>query len=202
MKRILQFLRTTLVGGILFLVPIIALVVIIGKALVIADKLVAPLAALIPIESIGGIRAAKLLAIGLLVFFCFLAGVLAKTAFAKRMSNGLEAALLSHLPGYEFIKGLSGSVLGVEDEKTSRVVLARIEDAWQIAFLIERLESGRVAVFVPGAPSPQSGSVYFMTEDRIKLADIPPAAALKCLRRLGAGSNALLGGLLAKGERI
>ena len=48
------------------------------------------------------------------------------------------------------------------------------------------------AVFVPGAPNPQSGSVYLMTEDRIKPAGIPPAAALKCLTRLGAGSSALL----------
>jgi len=31
-----------------------------------------------------------------------------------------------------------------------------------------------------------------MTEDRIKPAGIPPAVALKCLTRLGAGSSALL----------
>jgi uncharacterized membrane protein len=62
---------------------------------------------------------------------------------------------------------------------------ARIEDARQLTFLIERLESGHVAVFVPSAPSPQSGSVYFMAEDQIKPVNIPPASALKCLRRLG-----------------
>ncbi len=84
------------------------------------------------------------------------------------------------------------SLLGVEDEPTPQVVLARIEDAWQIAFLVERLEDGHLAVFVSGAPNPQSGSVYLMTEDRIKPAGIPPAAALKCLTRLGAGSSVLL----------
>ena len=84
------------------------------------------------------------------------------------------------------------SLLGVEDEPVPQVVLARIEDAWQIAFLVERLEDGHLAVFVPGAPNPQSGSVYLMTEDRIKPAGIPPAVALKCLTRLGAGSSGLL----------
>jgi uncharacterized membrane protein len=73
---------------------------------------------------------------------------------------------------------------------------ARIEDARQLTFLIERLESGHVAVFVPGTPSPQSGSVYFMAEDRIKPVNIPPASALKCLRCRGVGSNALLRGQL------
>jgi len=96
------------------------------------------------------------------------------------------------VPGYQFIKSMGESLLGVEDEPVPQVVLARIEDAWQIAFLVERLEDGHLAVFVPGAPNPQSGSVYLMTEDRIKPAGIPPAVALKCLTRLGAGSSALL----------
>jgi uncharacterized membrane protein len=51
-----------------------------------------------------------------------------------------------------------------------------------------------VAVFVPGAPNPLSGSVYFMPQDRIKAVDIPASGAMKCLRRVGAGSNALLRG--------
>ena len=93
----------------------------------------------------------------------------------------------------QFIGGnRRASLLGVEDEPTPQVVLARIEDAWQIAFLVERLEDGHLAVFVPGAPNPQSGSVFLMTEDRIKSAGIPPAVALKCLTRLGAGSSVLL----------
>jgi uncharacterized membrane protein len=75
------------------------------------------------------------------------------------------------------------------------VVLARFDDAWRIGFRIEGLENGLVAVFVPGAPNPQLGVVYFMTSDRVKPADIPPAATLKCLRRLGAGSDALLHGI-------
>ena len=75
-------------------------------------------------------------------------------------------------------------------------VLARIEDAWQVAFLIERIEGGHVAVFVPGAPNPSSGSIYFMTEDRIKKMGLPLTEALKSVRRLGVGSNALLRGKL------
>jgi uncharacterized membrane protein len=74
------------------------------------------------------------------------------------------------------------------------VVLPQIEDAWQGAFRVERLEGGHVAVFVPGAPNPLSGSLYFMTQDRIKAVDIPAAGAMKCLRRVGAGSSALLHG--------
>ena len=109
--------------------------------------------------------------------------------------------VLPNLPGYEFIKSLSGNLLGDERKSAYPVVLARIEDCWQIAFLVERLEGGHVAVFVPGSPSPQSGSVYFMTEDRIKLVDIPSQAATKCLKRYGLGSNMLLSRYLAIEEK-
>jgi uncharacterized membrane protein len=129
MKPTLQFLRTTLAGGVLFLVPIIVLIVILGKAAAIAYKLVDPLAARLPFESLIGLRTPVALVIGLIVLF---------------------------------------------------------------GFLVERLENGSVAVFIPGAPNPYSGAVYFMTADRVRPAAVPPAAAMKCLKRLGAGSNALL----------
>jgi uncharacterized membrane protein len=196
MKRILKFTRTSLVGGILFLLPIIVVAIIGGKALAIAHKIVGPLAAHLPEDSVFGLDMPRLLAIGLLVLFCFLAGVFARTALAQKAINWLETTVLSNLPGYEFIKSLSGNLLGDERQPQYPVVLARIEDAWQLAFLVERMEAGHVAVFVPGAPSPQSGSVYFMTEDRIRLLDIPSPAATKCLKRYGLGANALFGSRL------
>jgi uncharacterized membrane protein len=195
MKRMLQFVRTTLVGGLLFLVPLIVLVIVLGKALALAHQFVDPLAARIPVESVIGLRTPRLLAIGVIVLFCFLAGFFARTALAQKIVTRSEAAVLSNVPGYEFLKGVGGSLLGVEQKAAYPVVLARFDDAWQIGFRVEGLENGLVAVFVPGAPNPQSGAVYFMTRDRVTLADVPPAATLKCLKRLGVGSDVLLGGL-------
>jgi uncharacterized membrane protein len=74
-------------------------------------------------------------------------------------------------------------------------VLARFDDSWQIGFRIEGLENGLVVVFLPGAPNPQSGAVYLMAPDRVTTVNLPPAATLKCLKRLGAGANALVHGL-------
>ena len=192
MKNLLQFLRTTLVGGILFLVPILVVVFLVEKALVLAHKIVAPLAEHLPIESLLGLKTPVFLAVALLVLFCFIAGLFARTVVARRSTLWLETSVLAHLPGYEFFKSVGANFLGAEDKGAYPVVLARIEDAWQLAFLVERLADGQVAVFVPGVPNPQSGSVYYLTEDRIKPTDIPAAAALKCLKRSGVGSKELL----------
>jgi uncharacterized membrane protein len=197
MNRILKFVRTTLAGGVLFLLPLVVVVIIVGKALAIARKIVTPLAAHLPGEPVIGLDAPELLAITLLVLFCFLAGVLARAALAQKAILWLETTVLSNVPGYEFFKSLGGNLLGDEKQRVYPIVLARIEDAWQIALLIERIEGGHVAVFIPGVPSPQSGSLYSMTEDRIKLADVPSTSAMKCLKRYGLDSNAIFGQRLA-----
>lgn len=44
-------------------------------------------------------------------------------------------------------------------------------------------------VFVPSAPTPAAGSIYDLTEDRVKLLDVPVSAALGCIMRLGVGSH-------------
>src|SRR5439155_24568062 len=97
-----HFLRTTLVGGILFLVPIVVVLIVLNKALAIAHKLVDPLAARLPFESLIGFRTPLVLAITLLVIFCFVTGLFARTALAKRSVGWLESSVLSNVPGYQF----------------------------------------------------------------------------------------------------
>ena len=85
MKFSLPFLRTTLMGGLLFLVPIIVVVIVLSKALALAHKFMDPLAARIPVESVMGLRTPMLLAIGVIVLFCFFAGLFARTALAQKI---------------------------------------------------------------------------------------------------------------------
>jgi len=189
-----SFIKTTIVGGLIFLVPIIVLIIILSKALGITKPIVRPLVTLITVETVAGIGVATLLAIFVIVMFCFLTGLLAKTDLAKKIINWLELTILSNIPGYTFMKRMSESFAGSDIEQEYKAVLARFDDGWQIAFLIERVEGGYVTVFIPDAPSPWSGSIFIMTEDRIKPIDVPNKAVLKCIQRLGAGSNALLQG--------
>ena len=194
MKPILNFLRTTLVGGLLFLVPIIAVVMVLGKAFHFAHMIVDPLVAHLHVESVVGLPTPMPLAIALIVAFCFFAGLFSRSTPARKIVQGLEDAVLSKVPRYEFLKGAGESVLGVQKEGANPVVLVRFDDNCQIGIQVDKAENGLVAVFVPDAPNPQSGSVYFVTPDRVQPANIPLASALQCLKRLGAGSKPLLRG--------
>ena len=171
--------------------PVVALVFILEKAVVLAHALVHPIATHLPFKSILGLETPVFLAIGVVVLFCFLTGLLAKARFAQRSVVWLENTVLSFIPGYEFIKSMATMTVGQKDT-LRQVVLVRIEDALQIGFIVERRDDGRAVVFVPDAPNPRSGAIYLMTDDRFKPIDIPPAAAMKCLRRHGSGAAVLL----------
>ncbi|MCK7517524.1 MAG: hypothetical protein MZV64_07275 [Ignavibacteriales bacterium] len=58
--------------------------------------------------------------------------------------------------------------------------------------MIEEIEGENFAVYIPGIPSPLSGSLYFLEKNRIKKTNIPMKDAMKCMRGLGKGSNDLV----------
>ena len=189
----IQFLKTTLIGGLVFLVPVIVLVAVVGKALELMKLAAVPLAAFVPVDSVAGIAIANLLAAVGILLLCFLAGLAARTRLAARVVEGIESGFLMKIPTYTFVKGMTASFSSAEGETELAPVLAKFDDAWQVAFEVERQPGRKVAVYVPGAPNPWSGGVFLMDEERIERLEIPMAAAIQNVRRLGRGSNALLG---------
>ena len=138
-----------------------------------------------------------ILTILLLALVCFLAGLFARTLLAQKIVSGLEATVLSKLPGYEYLKQAGTSVLGLGETAEHPVVLAHLGDAWRIGVQTDFVGDGYVAVFLPNSPNPMSGSVFLVAADRVRPANVPLATAIASLRRCGIGSGALLGELSA-----
>jgi len=187
-----RFIKTTVVGGLFFLFPIVFVIAIIGKALEITKKLAAPLASLLSVDSIGGLAVVTLLALLILVLICFFAGMAARTALAGKFAQYLETNVMKKIPAYTLLKAKAESALRPEDTGGLIPVLVRFDDSWQLAFEIERIAGGKVVVFLPGAPDPWSGSVCVMTEDRIAPLALTVKSAADIMQRLGKGSTGAL----------
>jgi len=186
------FIKATLVGGLLFLLPLVVVVLIIGKAFQISMMVAKPLGALIPIDSVGGVALVNILAALVILVLCYLAGLLARVSGVKRKVAGLEELLVAAIPGYAFAKTMVSGVVKAEDEVGKMTpVLVRLDDYKQIAFEVERTPGGNVVIFLPGAPNPWSGSVAYVSEDRVETLDMTPQAAIKNLRVLGRGSSSI-----------
>jgi hypothetical protein len=110
---------------------------------------------------------------------------------AKKSVKKVEALVLSKVPGYELLKGMSESLVGLEDASAYPVVILTLDDVGQIALLIEEGDDGLVTVFVPDSPSPRSGGVFFVKREVITRVDVPLPVAMKCLKNFGGGSAEL-----------
>jgi uncharacterized membrane protein len=192
MKGSFRFFRTTALGGLLFLVPIVVLIVIIGKAFEIAKRFTTPVARILPFNPAADVAIAGVLAVALLFLVCFLAGLLAKNRIAKKSITYVEENILMKLPPYIFIKDMSQSMIGMEQAEGLKPVLAKLDDAWQIGLEVERIEGGYVIVFIPGAPSPWSGDVLIFEEARIKPLNTSFAETIKCMRLIGRGAGKMV----------
>jgi uncharacterized membrane protein len=197
----LKPIRTTIIGGIIFLIPVAIFVAVIGQGLKFAGAISRPVANVLPVDMIGGVAVAQVVTIVFLLLICFLAGLLARVAPAQRAVHALEANVLSRLPAYALLKTKTQSMLSPDDIEGMCVVVVRFDDYWQIAFEIERIEGGKVALFLPGSPDPWSGSVCIAEEDRVTPLDLPVAAVAKMARRLGRGASEALRDRLGSTER-
>jgi uncharacterized membrane protein len=191
MKTIAQFVRTTILGGLFLLAPIVVLTVIIAKALDFAKKGLNAVFVHVPAASDLSAGAATVLSVALIALVCFLAGLVARTVTAQRVVDALESSVLSKIPAYDYLKQESASALGVAGITELPVVFVPMEGGWQLGVQTEALSDGLVSIFIPGAPNPHSGSVFFFSTDTVRPAGIKLVTALNCLRRCGAGASAL-----------
>lgn len=90
----MRFIKTTIVGGIVFLVPLIVILMVLGKAFGLMRKVSEPLSRFIPVESIAGVAVVDVLAVVVLLVLCFVAGMVAKSPPARRLYGRLDNALM------------------------------------------------------------------------------------------------------------
>jgi uncharacterized membrane protein len=183
-----SFIKNTLIGGVLLLVPLSIVLFILYKVFNIFYQLAIQLHDYIPIESIKGVILINLIAVLLILLLCFSFGLIARINKVKIFKDFLEERVLMQIPGYIFFKtytkGLDETI-----EKSSELdpVLVEFDDNYQLGFLIEEVKNGLSTVYLPGAPNPWSGSVIYVDNERIRQLDISARKAINHLQQTGKG---------------
>ncbi len=199
-----EFLKTTIIGGLLFLLPAILVLIVLGHAMQLAAKVAQPVSKLLP-DAVFGIGGITLVAALVLVVVSFLAGLVARTDLGKRIARRFEISFLGGLPQYQIVKSMAEGLAKVENAEGVHPALVEIEGGWQIGYLIEPLENGWAAVFLPQAPTPMSGNIMYLPMDRVRPLDMPMVQAMALVKRMGVGSGQALRGAnltLAAGRLI
>jgi uncharacterized membrane protein len=188
MKYAWEFVKNTLVGGLLIVVPLYLAVLLLLKAMQSVMGLVRPLAKLLP----PWIPADNLLSLLLVLSLCFLIGLAVRAPMGRALRERLEQSLFERIPGYALFRSLTQRLAGESREHVWQPALAEIEDALVPAFIIEELEDGRFTVFVPSIPTPLAGAVYVLSQERVHPLDVPFTQAIQTVSRWGSGAKELV----------
>ena len=183
-----SFFMSTLIRGLIIVIPAYLAVLLLLKAMGSVIGLVRPLAALLP----DWLPAESILALLLLLIGCFLVGAAVRTAAGRAARERIEKSLFSRLPGFALLQSLAQQLAGYGHDKVWKPALVEIEEALCPGFIIEELVDGRITVFVPSVPTPLAGSVYVIDRQRVHILDVPFTHAVSVISRWGAGSHELV----------
>ena len=174
MRTLAEFTKTTLIGGVLIILPIYVAVLLLAKAVKGLLALLTPVTEQLP----AAVQFRQITAILLLVVVCFVVGLVVRTGPGLRAKNAFEQVVLEKLPGYTFLRGLTKRLAGRDEERTLQPALVEIEEALVPALVVEELEDGSYTVLVPSAPTPMAGSIYILPRDRVHPVKIPLTKAI------------------------
>jgi uncharacterized membrane protein len=191
MKRVRQFVITTLIGGFLVLLPLAIVVLIVNLILRFIVQVISPLTHLVNWEVSGfWINGFVLLSI---IAFCFLVGLAIRTQLGRTSLKYFEIHWLERIPAYGTIRDIVQQFTGAKKAPFQRVVLV---DAFNsgtrmIGFITDEDEK-TFTVFVPTAPNPTNGFVFHLPKDKVIPLDVRAEEAIRTVVGLGVGSLALI----------
>ena len=191
MKGLAELIKTTLIGGLLVVLPIYLSVLLLAKTLGGLLSLLSPVTAAIPADA----RFRQVIAILIMIAICLVVGLLVRTTLGRRVKTAFERSVLEKIPGYTLVRGLTKRVSGDQSDVAFRPALVELEDALSPAFIIEELEDGRYTVLVPSVPTPAAGALFILPRERVHPVDVPFTQAVKVISKWGVGAGAMARGV-------
>ena len=194
MKNFTEFLKTSLIGGLFVLLPLILFYLMLAEMLQLVVALATPIADLFPKGTFDRVNAPVLIALILIIGASFIFGLALRSMTLRRFGLWIERTVLGRLPLYNALKSLSRGLIGAKEDGAFRpAVLNSPGGEREIVYVIEDHGDGQMTVLVPWAPASFAGSVKIISCDRIEMLDASLGDTSRVLSHWGIGARKLLG---------
>ncbi len=201
LQRTKLFFRTTLLGGIIVIMPAFILVLAFKWLFGFVANAIEPLTNLavdtIPLPARYDEPIATLIVLAVIIVGCFFLGLFVRTRLGQIIYGGFERGVLSRAPGYRMIKETLNHFIGRKESPFASVALVRLfgNDTLATAFITDRHANGMITVFVPTGPNPTTGFIYHVPSDCVRPVDVTVEEAMRSVISCGAGSGKLMGAM-------
>jgi uncharacterized membrane protein len=197
-KRIRNFFRTTLIGGVVALAPLTLIILLFRWVINLIGRGLTPLVDTIlqdPNPNPYFKFAIYLLSFAAILVVFFIIGLIIRSRWF-RFLNKAEDRYLLKIPGYKIAKETVQQFFGKHKSFFKEVVLVDIFNTGVLMTGFITDDQGEViSVFVPTGPNPTSGNIYHMPKDRVLKTSASVEAGMKSIISCGAGSSEVFASL-------
>jgi uncharacterized membrane protein len=195
MKGTLEFFKTTLLGGLVVLIPLAVVAFVVVSVLGILIEVTALVAEYLPPEIELSPLASILIALLALIGFCFLAGLLLRTGPGDSIKSWIDRNINERIPMLGVIRNLTERFAGIEGTQfTPAEVDLYGSPVRALCFIVEELPDGRRAVFVPDVPTLTLGKLYIVPQESVTVLDATIGQIVNSITQWGAETNRIYEG--------
>jgi uncharacterized membrane protein len=187
MKQAIEFIKTTMLGGALIIIPAALIVFILAKVARGLKGALDPLAAQLP----DSVQFPYMTEIVTVIAVCFLAGLLIRTRPGRWLGRLIERYVFDRVPGYALARGLTRTSVTGDTTQGMIPALVEMEEGLVPALIIEQHEDGFVTVFVPSPPVPTVGQAYVFESGKAHPVDVSLPKFIACITKWGLGAQEL-----------
>ena len=194
MRQIGEFLKTTALGGLFVVLPVLLLYLLLGEILDLVVGLATPIADLFPRGTFDNLTAPFPIAVALIVGVSFVFGLALRVEVGRRLGNWIDRNVLGRLPIYTALKSLTKAFGEAGEGGAFRPALLGSSDGVrELIYVVEDHGDGQLTILVPWAPTAFSGFVKIVARDQVEMLDTNLGEASRVLSHWGVGACDLLG---------
>jgi uncharacterized membrane protein len=183
----MKFLKSTMVTGLLILVPLLLLWLALGEIAGLLMAMVDPILLVIPDRFYTDVFAPGVLAAMVLLATAFMVGLVSRSRGVTRMGASLERSVLAKMPVYGMFKSLSESFLDARSSNFRPALVVAEDGSATPCYVVEECPDDSAAVLLPWSPTSFAGSVKIVPRRNLRLLGCSLQEFSRALGLMGVG---------------
>jgi len=196
----MNFLKTTLLGGLFILLPLMLLWVGMKEIGALLADMATPIADMFPPGVFDNLTAPGVVALLLIISTSFILGLAARSTWLSDIGRKFERSVLYKVPMYRMLKIISSALIDIDSSDVDPALIKDATGGGDPCYVIEKHADGRATVLLPWSPASFAGSIKVVQQADLEILSCSLDEYSRSLSQIGVGVEECLSGKTAKKE--
>ena len=183
----MKFLKTTLLGGLFILLPLMLLWMGLKEIAGLLVAMATPIADMVPGQYFENLAAPGVVAIILIIAASFLLGLAARSASLSKIGHNIENSILNRVPMYRMLKVISSALIDSDAGDVKPALVTDGKGGGDPCYVIEKHDDGRATVLLPWSPASFAGSIKIVQQSDLEFLACSLDEFSRSLSQIGVG---------------